>query len=273
MIGVFDSGFGGLTVLSALIKRLPQYNYIYFGDSARAPYGEKSEKDIYRFTCAGVDFLMKKGCKLVILACNTASTNALRRIQQEWLPRNHPQQRVLGVIVPALEAIAEQVEKKDKPLIGVIGTRATIRSKVYKKEIKKILEKPVKIFSKACPLLVPLIEEGRLKEKKTRTVLKHYINPLKNKKIQYLVPACTHYSILFAMMKKILDKQIVIIDIPKEVSKKLEVYLNKHLEFAEKLSKDKECSFYTSGDKQRFKKIGEKFLPIKIKNIEKVILD
>ncbi|MCD4762000.1 glutamate racemase [bacterium] len=273
MIGVFDSGFGGLTVLSALIKRLPQYNYVYFGDSVRAPYGEKPEEIIYRFTCVGVDFLMKKGCKLVILACNTASANALRRIQQEWLPINYPERRVLGVVVPALEAIAEQIKEKDKPLIGVIGSRATIKSKVYEKEIKKLLKKPGRIFSQACPLLVPLIEEGWLGREETRTILKYYLSPLKNKKIQYLVPACTHYSILLVMIKKMLDKQTKIIDIPDEVSKKLEIYLNKHSKFAAKLIKNKEYSFYTSGDKQRFKKIGEKFLAIKIKNIENVILD
>ena len=145
MIGVFDSGIGGLTALKEFIARLPQYDYMYLGDNARTPYGNKSPAAIYDYTRTAVDFLCKQGCELIIIACNTASAKALRRLQQEWLPNNYSDRRVLGVVIPAVEATIEQIRQadvKDKIIrIGIIGTKATIDSRVYENEFAKITKK------------------------------------------------------------------------------------------------------------------------------------
>ena len=172
MIGVFDSGFGGLTILKELLNKLPQYNYIYLGDNARAPYGSKSQDVIYNYTKEAVDFLFSQGCELIIIACNTASAKALRKIQQEYLPNKYPDKKVLGVVIPAVEIAAETINHKNKK-VGVIGTRSTIESKVYEKELNK-LAKDIEIFSQSCPLLVPLVEEGMLKRVETKMILKKY---------------------------------------------------------------------------------------------------
>src|SRR6056297_2767040 len=142
MIGIFDSGLGGLTILRGVLEQLPQYDYIYLGDSARNPYGNKSQDLIYDYTRQGVEFLMKKGCRLVIIACNTASAKALRRLQQEWLPEKYPDRRILGVIIPTAEAAAEVVhqepprKRRKKNKIGIIGTKATIESQTFEQELK-----------------------------------------------------------------------------------------------------------------------------------------
>ena len=150
MIGVFDSGFGGLTILSAFLKMMPAYDYLYLGDTARTPYGSKSQEVIYTYTRQAVHFLFHRGCRLIILACNTASTKALRKIQQEWLPLYFPNRRVLGVVIPLAESA---VESTRYGRIGVIGTRATIESKVYEEELRK-LKSGLRIYGQACPLLV-----------------------------------------------------------------------------------------------------------------------
>jgi len=182
MIGVFDSGLGGLTVLKELIKQLPEYDYAYLGDSARSPYGDKSQAVIYEYTRQAVDFLFKQGSELIIIACNTASAKALRRIQQEWLPKHFPERRVLGVVIPAVEIAVEELDKPKykKPIrIGIIGTRATIESAVYETEMRKVMngDRPsggkglstcklaggtpgssagkMEFYDQACPLLVP----------------------------------------------------------------------------------------------------------------------
>ena len=272
MIGVFDSGFGGLTV-KELNKLLPEYNYIYLGDNARAPYGNKSEDVIYKYTRSGVDFLFKKGCQLIILACNTASAKALRKIQQEYLPQNYPNRRVLGVVVPAVEATVELIKEKEKQgklnKVGIIGTQATIKSKVYEKELRKKANN-IEIFSKSCPLLVPLVEEGWIKRRETKMILKKYLRSLKEKKIRYLILGCTHYPFLLKQIKEIMGK-IEIINTPEAVAKKTVEYLSRHKEIEKKLIKNKKQLFLTTDSINEFRKFYLKLLKNKIE-IRKIVL-
>jgi glutamate racemase len=267
MIGVFDSGVGGLTVLKEFLKRLPQYNYIYLGDNARAPYGEKSQEAIFNYTKEAVDFLFKKKCGLIILACNTASSQALRRLQREYLPKNYPGRRILGVVRPLAEKMAGNDNIKR---IGVIGTRATIGSKVYEKELRK--NNPgLRVFGQSAPLLVPLIEEGFLK-KSEEEILKGYLQPLKEKRVQGLIIACTHYPFLYKEIIKIMGKKCRVDNPGEIVALSLKKYLSRHPELGIKESPVPQCRFFTTGDTSRFKILGEKFLKRKIGNIKKIAL-
>jgi len=272
MIGIFDSGFGGLTILKAFLARLPDYDYIYLGDSARAPYGNKSPELIYKYTEEAVDFLFKKGCELIIVACNTVSAEALRKIQQKWLPENYSTRRVLGVIIPITEAVVENVKlapKKNR--IGIIGTRSTIESGAYGRELEKLYP-DLEIYSQSCPLLVPLVEEGWVKNRETKMILKYYLRPLKLKKIDCLILGCTHYSLLFKEIKKVMGKRCQVFDSPKFVAEKLADYLRRHPEIEGKILKEKKRIFYTTDDVARFKNLGEKFLGQKMEKVEKVNL-
>lgn len=272
MIGVFDSGLGGLTVLKKFLEKLPQYDYIYFGDNARAPYGNKSQNIIYQYTQEAVEFLLDKNCQLVIIACNTASAEALRKIQREFLPQKHPDKKVLGIIIPVVEGVEEYYQKntnkKLKKRVGVIGTRATIESGAYNKEFYK-RNKKLEIFSQSTPLLVPLIEEGWHKKPETKKILKKYLRPLKQKEVDVLIPGCTHYPFLLKEMKKIMGKQTFVVDAPAIISEKLDLYLKNHPEIENKLSKNKKRLYYISDKKSQFKNISEKFLGKKIEIILK----
>ena len=272
MIGVFDSGLGGLTVLKEFLKQLPDYNYIYLGDNARAPYGSKSSKLVYNFTVQAVDFLFKQGCELIIVACNTASAKALRRVQQEWLPKNYPKKRILGVIIPTAEVVADKVNANPKQnKVGVIGTKATIDSQVYETEIKKLCSS-AHVINQACPLLVPLVEEGWVARRETKMILRYYLRPLKNKKINTLVLGCTHYPFLLKQIKEVMGKNCEVLDSPKLVGKKLKDYLARHPEIEEKIKEKKRLVFYTTDEVDQFKELGEKFLKIKMKDVEKIKL-
>lgn len=272
MIGIFDSGFGGLTVLKALRRDLPDYSYIYFGDNARAPYGSKSEGVIYEYTKEAVDFLFKKGAEMALLACNTASSKALRKIQTEFLPGHYPDKKVLGVLIPAAEEAVEIMKKRTgvkKFKIGIIGTKSTISSGTYNEEIKKAMEKQgldakVEIISKATPLLVPLVEEGWAGKPETKTILRKYLSPLKAANADILILGCTHYPILLPLIKRIMGRKCLIINTPEAVSKKLADYLNRHEEIENKLEKKGNSYFYTSDDPALFKNNGEKFFGEKI---------
>ncbi len=266
LIGVFDSGLGGLSVLKKFLSDLPGYSYIYLGDNARVPYGNKSPETIYNYTIQAVDFLFRQNCHLVIVACNTASAQALRRVQQEWLPAHYPNRRVLGVIKPLAEAAAKENFKK----IGVIGTKATINSGAYSREIKDLNSK-IKIYSQAAPLLVPLIEEGRLNKPETKLILKSYLAPLQSKKIEALILACTHYPYLENQIKKILGKKVAVPDTGKIVASSLKDYLKRHREL--KITKSKtSATFYTTDNPMMFKSLAEKFLNQKIKTVRQIEL-
>lgn len=274
MIGVFDSGFGGLTVMKELLKKLPDYNYIYLGDNARAPYGNRSPETVYKYTCEAIDFLFKKRCKLIIVACNTATSRALRKIQQEILPKKYPDKKILGVVIPALEEINDIISKKRKgevKRVGVIGTRSTISSDVYKKELKRV-NKKIKIFQVATPLLVPFIENNWKRRKETKTVLKEYLKPLKKEKIDILVLGCTHYPLLLNIIKKEIGKSVFIVDSSRATANKLQDYLIRHPEIEKKLSKNKRVKYYTTDDPKAFKLFAEDIMEPKLRNVGKAIL-
>lgn len=263
MIGVFDSGFGGLTILKEFTSVLPEYDYLYLGDNARTPYGNRSADTVYDYTVEAVNFLFKKGCYLIIIACNTASALALRKLQQEWLPENYPDRRILGVIRPLAEKAAESGQR-----IGVVGTRGTINSSVYEAEIKK-LKPEVKVFGQACPLLVPLIEEGYEKKPETKMILRRYLSYFKDKKINSLILGCTHYPIIQKLFEKKTGKAVKVLNSGKIVAESLKDYLIRHPEIESQLSKNKKRIFFTTDSAERFDKLGSKFFNLKIKS-EKV---
>jgi glutamate racemase len=280
MIGVFDSGFGGLTILKEFLRKLPEYDYIYLGDNARAPYGNKSEEVIYNYTCEAVDFLFKQGCELVIIACNTASAKALRRIQQEYLPdlpspllsKEGNNKRVLGVIIPVVE---EAADIKNIKRAGLIGTRATVESGTYEAELKK-LNPDIEIHKQACPLLVPLVEEGWIKRPETKKILKKYLRPLKDKNVDALILGCTHYPVLIKEIGQIMGKRVHVFNSPVIVAEKLANYLKRHPEIDKKLEKNPPAGgkriFYTTDNEERFKETGKKFLGQNIDDINRVEL-
>lgn len=273
MIGVFDSGFGGLTILKSFLDKLPEYDYIYLGDNARAPYGNKSHETIYQYTCEALRFLFAQGCDLVIVACNSASAEALRQVQQEFLPKNFPGKKVLGVVVPIVEGVAEFVQAKKldhkKTRVGIIGTRATIESKVFERELTK-RNFTGEILTRACPLLVPLVEENWTKRSETKTILKKYLQPLKTNNINILVLACTHYPVLYKEIKHAIGRKVFVLNPPEIVAEKLKDYLTRHPEIEIKLSKNKKRLFYTTDNAQRFSEFTSRFLNLKNPQIEKI---
>jgi glutamate racemase len=268
MIGVFDSGVGGLTVLKSLFEHLPGYNYVYLGDNARMPYGNKTKEEVYEYTRQAVDFLFKQGCDLIIVACNTASALALRKIQQEYLPKKYPGKKILGVVRPMAEAIA--VNKKFKK-IGIIGTKATIKSKIYPREIK-ILNPKLKIFCQSAPLLVPLIESGWNDEQEIKTTLEKYLRPLKKAKIDLLVLGCTHYPFLEKQICQVMGKGCKIYNSGEIVALSLKDYLKRHPELAIVWHPKPKLVFYTTGGVDAFKLIGDRFLGKKIEHIQRIVL-
>ena len=266
MIGVFDSGFGGLTVLKAFLKELPEYDYVYLGDAARNPYGNHSKENITAFTRQGVEYLFEQGAKLVILACNSASANSLRTLQDEMIREPGVTDRnILGVVVPIAEAVMESGAAR----VAVIGTRATIDSGVYEDEILQRSEGCSLIF-KACPLLVPLIEEGWAEKMETKRILKTYLREVKAANPEVLVPACTHYPILKKDLDRIMGSGCKVLDTGAIVAEKLRVYLERHSEII--LAKGGTRRFMTTDDAEKFAEMGSGFLGERISEVECVKL-
>lgn len=232
-IGIFDSGLGGLIILKEIIKKLPQYDYIYLGDNARTPYGNRSQETIYKFTLQAVDFLFKQNCELIIIACNTASAKALRQIQRQWLPQNYPDRRVLGVIRPVVEKAVEVAKNK----IGVIGTKGTVNSQAYIREIEK-LNPDLEILQQACPLLVPLVEEGWEKRNETKKILRSYLKFLKLARVDTLILGCTHYPIMLKEIQGIMGRKTKVLNSGEIVAASLADYLIRHPEIENKLDKN-----------------------------------
>ena len=259
-IGIFDSGFGGLSIMRDIVKKLPEYNYIYLGDTARTPYGNRSQEVIYKFTEQAVDFLFKAGCQLIVLACNTSSSEALRKVQQEYLPKYCPKKKVLGIIIPAVQA-AVKTTKNNR--IGIIGTESTITSRAFERELNKLNPK-IKVFQKACSLLVPIIESGEKKSLAVDLILKEYLEPLANKKIDTLILGCTHYGILENKIRRVLGKKIKIIIEGEIVAEKLKDYLKRHPETEEVINKQRKIKFLTTDLSDKFKVLGSKFFGKKI---------
>lgn len=263
-IGVFDSGFGGLSILRYIAQELPEYDYTYLGDTARTPYGARSQEVLYEFTKQAVDFLFRHNCELIILACNTASSESLRKIQQEYLPKYYPDKRVLGVIIPTAE-MATEITKNNK--IGVMATESTVASAAFEREIKK-LNPFAQVFGQACPLLVPIVESGEQNSEIADIALRKYLNPLSKKKIDTLILGCTHYGILESKIKKIVGRNIKVISEGKIVAQKLKQYLQRHSEIERKLTKNHKIVFYTTDTTSRFEKLGSKFFGRKIDPIK-----
>ncbi len=249
-IGVFDSGYGGLTVLKEIIKKLPDYDYIYLGDNARAPYGNRSFDTVYRYTLECVNWFFQKGCHLVILACNTASAKALRTIQQKDLPKIDPTKRVLGVIRPTAEVIGNFSQSKH---IGVMATAGTVASESYVIEIKKFYP-TAEVYQQACPLWVPLIECNEFQNHGADFFVKKYINELleKDERIDAVLLACTHYPLLLDKIKEYSPADMQILTQGEIVAESLEDYLMRHPEIREKCSRNGKRLFYTTDSTQDF---------------------
>lgn len=251
-IGVFDSGYGGLTVLKEIVKLLPAYDYIYLGDNARAPYGPRSFDAVYHYTWQCVQWFFKQNCSLVILACNTASAKALRTIQQNNLPVTAPDKRVLGVIRPTTERVGEFTKTGS---VGVLGTTGTVQSQSYLIEIEKFFPE-VKVYQQACPMLVPLIENTEYETEGADFFIRKYLKKLltKSDKIDTILLACTHYPLLINKFKQFLPDNITLISQGNIVSESLDSYLNKHAELEAKCSKNGKVLFYTTDSAEDFDK-------------------
>ncbi len=262
-IGVFDSGYGGLTVLNSIVQKLPQYNYIYLGDNARTPYGNRSFEAVYQYTLQCVNWLFDKGCPLVILACNTASAKALRTIQQNDLPRmNDSSRRVLGVIRPTAEVIANFSQNKK---VGILATKGTVASQSYVIEINKLFP-DVKVTQEACPMWVPLVENNEHEHHGANYFIKKNIDSLikKNRKIDTVLLACTHYPLLMKKICEYMPVDIKVVSQGSIVANSLEIYLRRHPEIESKLATFAHRSFYTTDSTTDFDAQAEKFYGEKI---------
>lgn len=246
--------------MRGITKELPEYDFMYLGDNARVPYGNRSKELVYEFTKQAVDFLFQNNCELIVLACNTASSDALRKIQQEYLPRNYPNKKVLGVIIPASEHAAIKT-KNNK--VGVVATEGTVGSGAFERELKKQNPK-IQVFQNACPLLVPIIESGEQNSKIADIALEKYLKPLLNKKIDTLILGCTHYGILESKIRKITGKAVNVISEEKIVAKKLKDYLSRYPEIEKLLAKNGKRDFYSTDLTERFNILGSKFFGKKI---------
>lgn len=245
-IGVFDSGYGGLTVFKSIVNKLPNYDYLYLGDNARSPYGDHSFDTVYKYTLECVEWLFAQGCPLVILACNTASAKALRTIQQVDIPKKYPNKRVLGVIRPTAEIIGEFTQRKN---IGIMGTRGTITSESYPIEINKFFP-DLEVHQQSCPMWVPLIENNEHLSEGADFFVKKYINQLlaQSNELDCILLACTHYPLLLPKISKYLPKNIKLLTQGEIVANSLADYLKRHNEIDLQLTKNSHKTFYTTGE-------------------------
>ncbi|OIN96970.1 glutamate racemase [Candidatus Desantisbacteria bacterium CG1_02_38_46] len=259
-IGIFDSGIGGLTVAKEIFACLPREDIVYFGDTARVPYGTKSPQTVKKFSCSNTKFLMSQKVKIVIVACNTASATSFGKLRAEF-----PSIPIIGVIGPAVK-LALMCTKNKK--IGVIGTESTISSNAYLKEIRKF-KSNVSLFGQSCPLFVPLVEEGWIDRKETLLIAKKYLTPLKRKKIDALILGCTHYPMLKSVIKKIMGKGVAVIDSARAVAEKCKKVLEEKGLFNGK-KRNGWHKFFVSDNPLRFKRAGQKFLGRKIDKVAQI---
>lgn len=268
MIALFDSGYGGLTVLKPILELMPQYDYIYLGDNARAPYGNHSAETIGAFSEQAVEYLFSRGATLIIFACNTASSAALRDVQQKYLNgKDEKNRKILGVLIP----VAERAAKFSKR-VGVVGTRATINSRAYENEIAKI-NSEISVNSQACPLLVPLIEEGWHHKPEAISVLKKYLRPLKSKNLDTLILGCTHYPLMEKHFKRVMGKKVQILTSGQITAESLQEYLKRHPEIENKITRNKTREFITTDNPANFKQFTEKNFGMKIPMPKKITLE
>ena len=257
-IGVFDSGYGGLTILDKIREKMPEYDYIYLGDNARTPYGTRSFEVVYNFTLQAVRKLFELGCPLVILACNTASAKALRSIQQIDLPQIAPWKRVLGVIRPTVECIGEMTTTRH---IGVLATTGTIKSESYPLEVRKLFP-DITITGEACPMWVPLVENNESLSEGADYFIRQHIERLlqKDPLIDTILLGCTHYPLLMEKIKKFTPSHIRIIAQGEYVAESLQDYLKRHPEMDNLCSQGGTCRFLTTESEQKFKESASIFL-------------
>ena len=257
-IGVFDSGYGGLTILEKIREQMPEYDYMYLGDNARTPYGPRSFEVVYEFTLQAVKKLFELGCPLVILACNTASAKALRSIQQINLPTIDASRRVLGVIRPTVERIGELTQTSH---VGVLATTGTIKSESYQLEIKKLFPK-IKVTGEACPMWVPLVENNEFNTIGADYFIQKHINNLleKDPLIDSIILGCTHYPLLLEKIKQFIPPHVRIIAQGEYVAKSLQDYLTRHPEMDDRCSKNGTCQFLTTESKNKFEESASIFL-------------
>ncbi len=257
MIGFFDSGFGGLTVLRRVVEVLPQYDYVYLGDNARAPYGSRSQKVVYDFTLEAVEYLFRLGCPLIIIACNTSSAKALRRIQQEYLPGSFPDRRVLGVVRPLVEEVAERQSFRK---VGLLATEGVVASEAYLREIEK-LDPAIRVYQKACPLLVPIIEAGEQEWEGAEMIVRKYLGELMSEagSIDALLLACTHYPILYGTIRRNLPAGVELLEQGPIVAARLADYLRRHPEMERRLSRGGTRQFLTTDLTERFDRLARTF--------------
>ena len=270
-IGVFDSGYGGLTILKEFIQDMPHYDFVYLGDNARAPYGSRSFEVVYEYTLQAVQKLFEMGCPLVVLACNTASAKALRTIQQNDLPRLFPDRRILGVIRPAVESIGDYTRNGH---IGILGTVGTVLSNSYPIELEKWAgEKVVKTTQEACPIWVPLVENNELDSPGTEYFVANNILNLMNAdpEIDSIILGCTHYPLLMPVIKKFVPEGVKILEQGKVVSSKLMEYLHRHPEMDKRCSKSGIVKYYSTENIDVFENHATAFIGGTIKS-EKIVL-
>lgn len=265
MIGFFDSGYGGLNIMSSVIKELPQYDYLYLGDNIRAPYGSYSNQKITSLSENAIEYLFSQGAKLIIIACNTITAASLSHLQQKYLNPKNPQRKILGIVRPLVEKAAE-ISKKN---IGLIGTRFTINSQVYQKELEK-LNPQLKLFSKACPLLVPFIEEAWHHSPEARMVLKKYLRSLKATNCTSLILGCTHYPFMLKDIQRFMGKHVEVINPGPILANSLIDYLQRHPEIESLISQNKTQRFLTTDCPNHFYQAAIKVMGVNKNQIQKV---
>ncbi|MBQ5573157.1 MAG: glutamate racemase [Bacteroidaceae bacterium] len=249
-IGIFDSGYGGLTILTHIREVMPEYDYLYLGDNARTPYGTRSFQVVYEFTLQCVTKLFEMGCRLVILACNTASAKALRNIQQNDIPLIAPDRRVLGIIRPTAECVGDITKTRH---VGLLATPGTVKSLSYPLEIKKLFPE-IKVVGEACPIWVPLVENNEADSDGTDYFVKRHIDNLlaKDDKIDTIILGCTHYPLLYNKIRKYVPEHIEIITQGEYVATSLRSYLDRHPDMDSRCTKNGTCKYLTTEDTNIF---------------------
>jgi len=267
-IGVFDSGIGGLTILREFRTVLPEYDYLYLGDNARAPYGTRSFESVYKYTLECVEWLFQQGCKLVILACNTASAKALRNIQQNDLHR-WPGHKVLGVLRPTTESIGNYTKSNH---VGILATKGTVLSHSYPTEIKKFFPN-ITVHQEACPMWVPLVENREHESAGADYFVRQHIQQILNRDIQIdtLLLGCTHYPLLLPKIQVLVPSGVQIVSQGLIVSHSLKDYLQRHSEIETGLTKQGNCEFYTTDSSQDFDELANLFFGESVASVHTAI--
>ncbi|MDX1708627.1 MAG: glutamate racemase [Desulfobacterales bacterium] len=254
MIGIFDSGVGGLTVVRAILDKIPGYDIVYFGDTAHTPYGTKSAETVIGYTINNIEFLLRQGAEMIVIACNTASSVVTAQVLEQFkVP-------IFEVITPA---VAQALEASANQTFGIIGTRATIASGIYEKKIIKS-RSTARIYSVACPLLVPLVEEGWLHKRETAMIVKKYLQPLKTRQIDTLILGCTHYPLLKDVIQRKIGKRVQLIDSSTCISERIKRFLAKNREIDQQLAQNGNLSLFVSDITDQFKKIAQMTLQTRI---------